>query len=1142
MDRDIRLKVLTLNTNGMRDDNKRKMIFEYIKQQGADIICLQETHSSIEIEDKWTKEWNGKAYWNSENEHTAGTAILIARKRNSYKITDTTKDTEGRFMHICIQAGNTKLYISNLHAHNHRVQRRSQLRQLVARTRKFHTQLIAGDFNGIDVSELDREPANTKKDEGDAKFNRRIMGNMDVKDTYRDINGNQKDFTFFYAGGKSRLDRIYASKDIKVIACNHVPCSFSDHDAVIATVQLDEPAPRQRNTWKNNTMTYSKDDFQEEFRTKWNQWATLHQTIYATKAEWWEAVKRRLKHLVIKHAARARKTQKEQREKREQKLNRVRVNVIRNNAPQTEYRKAKKEVWNEKAEDLAKLQLEAKAEKEEVLSSKPYMLCEKIKRRQETASIQEMKDASGKLTSDQSKIRNIVESFYRSLYSKRDIDQHLANSLFRHQKGRLTTQQKEQIDAPIKVEEIKRAILQQRTNRTPGEDGISAEFYIQFLDTIAGELTNVFDELYSQQKATGKLGNGIIKTIYKKGDATNIKNYRPITLLNVDYKILSKILSNRLKEVLPDITHHHQFVNPPNTIGKLNLMLREITTEMKARGRGALISIDFEKAYDSVNHDFLHKALKETGFGNKFRDFFKTIYDQGEAKISIGGTVGKSMKIRAGIKQGDPISMYLFTVVTETLLQKLNQSITGYKMMGMKERIATPAYADDITITLEKEEQSQNAIETIDEFGRASGLRINQEKTKGVTFERKKLTNRATTITWVSGINLLGNTIGNGIRRSTQQWEEAMNKSIQLFNDAADLHLKRYEKTEIIKTNVLPLFTYIAATSKMPKSIQKQLKTEVAKFLFGLERKVEYAKFIQLEKQGGLGVVDIPTFADMAFIKPALKYLERADALPEGDWNRRLEHQLAILLTKYRYHQISNSRPHTSKPLKHWEEVKKTMVEMKMENVDIQRKAREIYRTTIARQNTREVSEMQGPNWGNINHSCLTRDQRKLNWEIAHRLLATNERLQARLAARTRDCALCNLRIETHEHLFFRCRCTKPVLDLILDSWERVTGGKEQERGLKAIISMEPEKGLTRSQHICFLTLTSIYKQAVWNARNIKKHEGRNIGILRSFKHRMGKRRKSEEDESTEKDLEKIKNEISGKTPAELTSRGIKLN
>lgn len=215
-----------------------------------------------------------------------------------------------------------------------------------------------------------------------------------------------------------------------------------------------------------------------------------------------------------------------------------------------------------------------------------------------------------------------MEKFYKDLYSKKSTDPIISKSFLRYQKGRLTPRQREEIDGPIRIQELRRAAMQQKQNKTPGEDGIGVEFYIQFLDVIEVELVKTLDEMYYFQKTGGNLARGIIKTIFKKGDPTDIRNYRPITLLDIDYKILSKILANRLKEVL------HQYVNPLNKISDLNLVLREIAQDMKSKGKGAMISIDFQKAYDSVDHEFLQATLKEAGFGKKFRNFFKAIYEQ----------------------------------------------------------------------------------------------------------------------------------------------------------------------------------------------------------------------------------------------------------------------------------------------------------------------------------------------------------------------------------------------------------------------------------------------------------------------------------------------------------------------------------
>lgn len=126
------------------------------------------------------------------------------------------------------------------------------------------------------------------------------------------------------------------------------------------------------------------------------------------------------------------------------------------------------------------------------------------------------------------------------------------------------------------------------------------------------------------------------------------------------------------------ITHEHQHVNPP----------KDDRAEQQRCGKTKRVRSSrwtLKKAYDSIDHEFLQLTLKRTGMGEKFLGFFKKIYDQGEASISIGGNIGNTIKLERGIKQKDPrgikqgdsISMFLFTLALFTLLQKLNQDLEG---------------------------------------------------------------------------------------------------------------------------------------------------------------------------------------------------------------------------------------------------------------------------------------------------------------------------------------------------------------------------------------------------------------------------------------------------------------------------------
>lgn len=221
----------------------------------------------------------------------------------------------------------------------------------------------------------------------------------------------------------------------------------------------------------------------------------------------------------------------------------------------------------------------------------------------------------------------------------------------------------------------------------------------------------------------------------------------------------------------------------------------------------------------------------------------------------------------------------------------------------------------------------------------------------------------------MSNLTILGNNITHEVEKVTEQW--AINKTIQFLKELKSLHLKRHQKNEVIGTNVLPLFTYIATTSKMPKIILKRLQMEITSFLFEYEN-FDYEKTIQRKEQGGLGTIDIPTMADMAYTKPIIEYLKRAEKQPEDDWHRRVEQQLAIILNRYRSHGLSNAMPHTPQPLRHWMEAQKTLQDMNFAKDDDKMKPKQRYRLTLDRKHTRYLKDMQGPHWENINHDALT--------------------------------------------------------------------------------------------------------------------------------------------------------------------------
>ena len=164
----------------------------------------------------------------------------------------------------------------------------------------------------------------------------------------------------------------------------------------------------------------------------------------------------------------------------------------------------------------------------------------------------------------------------------------------------------------------------------------------------------------------------LISLIFKQGDPMSLKNYRPISLLNNDMKILTKVLSKRLEKIMPQIISDTQFACPGRKISSATHMLRDIYDYANERNQESyIISIDFIKAYDSVDREFLTRVLTKFGFQGKFFNILKNLFNGTRAKIIINGFITKTVKLKRGIKQGDALSLYLFLIALEPLMRAI---------------------------------------------------------------------------------------------------------------------------------------------------------------------------------------------------------------------------------------------------------------------------------------------------------------------------------------------------------------------------------------------------------------------------------------------------------------------------------------
>ena len=212
---------------------------------------------------------------------------------------------------------------------------------------------------------------------------------------------------------------------------------------------------------------------------------------------------------------------------------------------------------------------------------------------------------------------------------------------------------------------------------------------------------------------------------------------RPISLLNTDYRILAKILATRLKKVLPFIIHEDQteFLKGRYIGENIRMFIDSIDFGRKYSIWGIVFSIDFEKAFDSIEWNFLDICLTKFGFGCTFKSMIKMMYNDIESCVINNGYSSSVFTLQRGVRQGCPLSPYLFLIGAEILGIMFRQStqIEGIKFKGNEVRISK--YADYTLIYLEATELNlSNCFDILSLYSNISGLKINVNKSKIVRF------------------------------------------------------------------------------------------------------------------------------------------------------------------------------------------------------------------------------------------------------------------------------------------------------------------------------------------------------------------------------------------------------------------------
>ena len=299
----------------------------------------------------------------------------------------------------------------------------------------------------------------------------------------------------------------------------------------------------------------------------------------------------------------------------------------------------------------------------------------------------------------------------------------------------LTEENKTSCEGSITVDECLEALKDFKSGKTPGTDGFPAEFYRFFWTEISNELIDSFNYAFKSGSLSISQRRGIISLIPKKfKDKTILENLRPISLLNVDYKILTKTIAKRLEKVLPNIINIDQtgYVKGRYIGENIRLIQDVIHFTNLTNQKGIAIFLDFKKAFDSVEWSYLNAALELFNFGPDILNWIKIIYNDVSSCVVNNGHGSTFFHLQRGVRQGCPLSGILFVLGIELFARALKNkaSVKGIRVDDHEIKIVQ--YADDTTVFVRDKESVLELLDFLREFNSLSGLEINTSKTEAM--------------------------------------------------------------------------------------------------------------------------------------------------------------------------------------------------------------------------------------------------------------------------------------------------------------------------------------------------------------------------------------------------------------------------
>jgi len=912
------LRFLTFNGNGLGTELKLHKVLRWCKRYKPDVVFLQETHF-IDKRKSWYKNiWNEDWYHSGDSHNSRGASIMISKKLD-YQVIESVIDENSRYVVLNVIIENKPYLLGNYYGPNI---------DCVEHLEEYFNLLIAdngqeiisaGDYNFVIDVYLDKKGGLPRTHEKMKNYLKTWCNINETMDIWRTKHPDTFDYTWkswFKPHIYCRLDYFIVSNSLcnKTIDCCIKNSFMSDHRCVVLDISTDI-IPRGTGFWKFNSSLLSDKAYVNTIRKTIND--AIEENKGAEPPLLLDTLKCRVRGSSIKYCSYKKRMNKCKLEEWSNKHS-----YLQSKLPLEEDDKKQKVISDEIEElDYQIRTLIDETTKGSMMRSK----CQGYEEGEKNSKyFYNLEKANGnrkcinKLNTDHGSITDIHEilkeevSYYKNLYSSK-IDSknpvlreiNMINFLDKA-KGNISKESVNNLIEDITESEVYDILCSFADNKSPGTDGLSKEFYLCFWEEIKMPLLNSFHHSMKTGSLSMDQSKGILSLIPKKGkDTTYLKNWRPLTLLNTDYKILAKLFASRLKHTLLDFISSDQTGFVPNTyIGtNVNKILNFINHCQDHNIEGMLISIDYEKAFDSMEWDFLYRAMEHYGYPNKFINWIKMLYKNIGSCILNNGHISEVFNPTRGVRQGCPISPYLFIIGAEIMASFIRENNNIPTITNNENASVISQYADDTNImTFRDVAILQEIFKCMDMFEVVSGLKINKSKTQvmltGPNLSENYGIDNFCTLS--SDIYVLGITVScDKNKLITLNYVPVLDNIQQTLNIWSQRNLSLFGRIEVIKTLAVSKLIYIMSLLPSPsKAYIEDMERILFHFVWkNTTAKVRKKVLKSTKNMGGADMVDLKikdTSLKLAWINKLISL--------DGNWKDYITSKIPISDLEYFFH------------------------------------------------------------------------------------------------------------------------------------------------------------------------------------------------------------------------------------------------